>query len=92
MNGVLVYPKDGCPFCSLLKSALRTRRIEYTEFNLSDDSIRAEFYANTGTSTVPQLFLVEGDDNVEPTLTVPTGRRIGGWKEVSSDWQVFENK
>lgn len=89
MSSVLVYSKEGCPFCSLLKAALRQRRIEFTEFDLSDDSTRAEFYANTGTSTVPQVFVDTA--NAQGSLTVPVGVRIGGWKEVSSNWQVFEN-
>lgn len=83
---IVVYSKDGCPFCSLLKAELRKRGFAYREFDLTDDSVRQEFYANTGTNTVPQLFVA--DSTV--TLTHPSGRRIGGWSEVNGDWQSLE--
>lgn len=83
---IVVYSKSGCPFCSLLKMELNKRRLVYTEFDLTDDSIRQIFYDNTGTNTMPQVFLT--DD--ESRLTEPTGRRIGGYSEVSKDWQVLE--
>lgn len=83
---VVVYSKLGCPFCSLLKMELKKRGFTYREHDLSDDSLRAEFYTNTGTNTVPQVFLT----NEETSLTQPTGRRIGGWTDVSSDWQALE--
>lgn len=88
MEQIVVYSKAGCPFCSLLKMELGKRGLVYTEFDLSDDSTRQEFYAHTGTNTVPQLFLT----TQEPGLTQPSGRRIGGWSEVSSAWDVIENK
>ncbi len=83
---IVIYSKDGCPFCSLLKMELSKRGFSFTEYNLSDDSIRAEFYEKTGTASVPQLFLT-----AEPTsLTTPSGQRIGGWSDVSADWQVLD--
>lgn len=82
---VVVYTKDGCPFCSLLKNQLNRKDIPFTSFDLSDDALRAEFYANTGTSTVPQLFLT--DDAC--SLTVPSGHRVGGWREVSANWSLL---
>ncbi len=87
MNTIVVYSKAGCPFCSLLKMELGKRGLGYTEYDLSDDSIRAEFYANTGVSTVPQVFLTEE----KTSLTQPSGHCIGGWTECSLDWQVLEN-
>ena len=88
MNQIVVYSKSGCPFCSLLKAELKKRGLTYTEYDLTDDSIRSEFYENTGVSSVPQLFLTDE----ETSLTCPSGRRIGGWTDVSSDWKVFDNK
>lgn len=87
MKNIVVYSKDGCPFCSLLKAELRKRGFGFEEFDLSDDSIRQEFYANTGTNSVPQLFLAEGNCG----LTTPVGTRIGGWTEVSQNWTVLDS-
>lgn len=87
MMRIIVYSKDGCPFCSLLKNDLRRRGYSFEEFDLSDDSIRAEFYEVTGTKTVPQLFVTDQ----EASLTTPSGSRIGGYSEVSTNWQVLEN-
>lgn len=86
MSQVVVYSKAGCPFCSLLKMELSKRGITYTEYDLSDDSIRAEFYQNSGTNSVPQLFITDEASG----LTAPSGERIGGWSEVSADWKVFD--
>lgn len=83
---IVVYSKVGCPFCSLLKAELRRRGHSYTEMDLSDDSVRQEFYANTGTKTVPQVFV----NNGEVSLTNPTGRHIGDWSAVNKDWQALE--
>ena len=57
MNRIVVYSKAGCPFCSLLKMELDKRDIPYDEIDLSDDSLRADFYARIGASTVPQVFI-----------------------------------
>lgn len=84
-NRIVVYSKDGCPFCSLLKNELRRLGHSFEEFDLSDDATRAEFYAATGVNTVPQLFLTR-----EPAgLTTPSGTRIGGWSEVSGNWNLL---
>ena len=82
---VVVYSKTGCPFCSLLKMELGKRNIAFTEFDLTDDSLRKEFYDKVGVSTVPQVFLTDGP----VSLTEPSGRRIGGYSEVSQDWNVL---
>lgn len=81
-----VYSKDGCPFCSLLKHELRIRGIAHTEFDLSDDAVRAEFYTNTNTRTVPQCYLGE----TEGTLTKPEGESLGGWDSVSKQLDSLE--
>ena len=87
MTNIVVYSKEGCPYCSLLKAELRKRGLAYQEFDLTDDATRKEFYANTDTNSVPQLFLADGVCG----LTAPTGTRIGGWTEVSQNWTVFES-
>lgn len=83
---IVVYSKTGCPYCSLLKSALTRKGFSYDEIDLTDDATRQAFYASTGVNTVPQLFITD-----QPfTLTEPSGERIGGWTEVNADWQPLE--
>jgi glutaredoxin len=85
---LLVYSKNGCPFCSLLKAELATRRISYETFDLSDDVVRASFYANSSKKSVPQVYLTEG----EATLTNPSGESLGGWSEVSKLLDSLANR
>lgn len=86
-TGLVIYSKDGCPFCSVLKRELRERGYAFVEVDLSDDSLRQEFYANTGVKSVPQVFTYEG----LPDLTNPSGLHIGDWSTVSGDWARLEN-
>lgn len=79
---IVVYSKAGCPFCSLLKMELGKRDLPYTVIDLSDDSLRKEFYQNAGVQTVPQLYLTTEPYSAE----VPSGERIGGYTEVTKDW------
>ncbi|ARK07433.1 ribonucleoside-diphosphate reductase subunit beta [Sphingobium phage Lacusarx] len=76
----VVYTKDGCPFCFVLKHELAVRRIDFTEIDLTDDTVRGMFYENTGTNTVPQLYIT----NEIYTETNPSGERIGGWSEAKN--------
>lgn len=82
---VVVYSKLGCPFCSLLKMELGKRGYTYTEFDLTDDALRQAFYAKTGTKSVPQVFLTKE----EPSLDNPTGVGLGGYSDISKDWNVL---
>lgn len=79
MSRLILYSKNGCPFCALLKHELLLRRITYTEFDLSDDDLRQQFYAESQTKSVPQVYLT--DD--EATQTRPSGDPLGGWDMVS---------
>jgi len=76
---LVVYSKGGCPFCSLLKHELTTRGIPHESFDLSKDDVRYLFYENSGTKTVPQVYLTD----LEATLTNPSGEALGGWTQVS---------
>jgi len=86
MSGVVVYSKAGCPFCSLLKMEMKKRGIEFDEIDLSNDANRQAFYDRVGVNTVPQVFL--SDEN--HSITNPSGQRLGGWTEVSTNWEAFD--
>lgn len=79
MEKLVVYHKHGCPFCSLLIHELTNRGIRFDSIDLSDDDVRASFYTNSGTKTVPQVYLTEEDYDI----TTPSGTALGGWTEVS---------
>lgn len=83
---VVVYSKAGCPFCSLLKMEMGKRNIDYIEVDLSSDELRQAFYQQTGTATVPQVYLTDGQEGL---IGLPV-RHLGGWSEVSKDWDVFK--
>ena len=65
-----IYTKDFCIWCDRAKSLLESKNLSFTEIDLSDDSLRSEFYSKLGegVKTVPQIFM----DN----------KRIGGFQEL----------
>lgn len=85
-RSVVVFSKDGCPFCSLLKNELKKRNVEFKEYDLSDDELRQSFYEVYGVKTVPQLFFF---DKLSSSNPLPEDR-VGGWSEVSADWSIFD--
>ncbi len=86
-RSVLVFSKDGCPFCSLLKNELRKRNVEFSEYDLTDNDLRKLFYETYNVSTVPQLFFV---DRLTTESPLPENR-VGGWDDVKKDWSIFNN-
>lgn len=87
MQRIVVYTKEGCPFCSLLKMEMKKRGYEFEQVDLSNDANRQRFYDRVGVNTVPQLFLADDDHTDEN----PSGTRIGGWTEVSRNWEMLES-
>lgn len=76
---LVIYTKEHCPYCSLLKTELANRGIPFTAVDLSDDDVRSSFYSNTGTNTVPQVYITDQ----EFSETAPSGVSLGGYTEVS---------
>lgn len=85
---LVVYSKKGCPFCSLLKAELATRRISYESFDLTDNDVRTLFYANSGKKSVPQVYLTDSP----ATITNPSGESIGGWDTTSKSLDSLANR
>jgi glutaredoxin len=54
-----IYTKDNCIWCDRAKTLLASEDLEYKEFDLSDNKLRAEFYSKIGNDvkTVPQIFI-----------------------------------
>ncbi len=77
---LVVYGKDECPYCHLAKDSLNRLGVDYVYIGLDEEAIRREFYANSGTNSVPQAYLTTEDY----TRTSPSGELIGGWDALSA--------
>lgn len=85
MMELVIYSKDGCPFCHLMKHVFDDNNINYRVVDLSDDATRSEFYNESGTRTVPQAYLTGG----EADASEPFGKSLGGWNDVKDNIQFI---
>ena len=75
LNNLILYTKNDCNWCVLIKGLLNKYNLNYHEINLSNDNIK-KFFSDYGVSTLPQLFnndfLIGGYDNtvkmISPTF------------------------
>ena len=71
-HNVLVFSREGCPFCARAKEMLSERGIRFEELVLNRDYHNSSLRAAAGTETVPQVFidgeLIGGSDEVEAWL------------------------
>jgi glutaredoxin len=65
-----IYTKDFCIWCDRAKTLLDSKDLDFKEIDLSDDTIRSEFYLKIGEGikTVPQVFI--------------DSKRIGGYQDL----------
>ena len=57
---ILIYAKDGCPYCVMAKQLLQSKGVEWTEINIETDAGRRdEMIERSGRMTVPQIFIGE---------------------------------
>lgn len=60
----IVYTKEDCGFCVMLKKLLESKDLEYTEVNIEEDDDARQFLINEGHRSVPQIYksgmLIEG--------------------------------
>lgn len=58
MAEVIIYTRDGCPYCVRAKALLEQKGVAYQEHNASlDPSVRQEMMARSGRNTFPQVFV-----------------------------------
>ena len=70
MAKIEIYSKQWCPYCNKAKALLRTRGLEYSEIDITDDEAgERKMVARSKRQTVPQLFI---DD-----------QSIGGYDDLS---------
>ena len=65
-----VISKPGCPYCSLVRSALTLAGLPFVTIELKTEEGRAVFKEANGVSTFPQVFR--------------SGERIGGYEETAA--------
>ena len=53
---ITMVSKDDCPFCEKAKAFFEKHKLSYEVISLNDDQERKEFYKQTGTSSVPQIY------------------------------------
>lgn len=57
MVEVIIYTTAWCPYCIRAKQLLDSKKVKYTEINVSKAADRAAMTALTGGSTVPQILI-----------------------------------
>jgi len=64
MTEIILYTKDYCPYCKRAKALLRSKCVEFTEFDIqTDPALVDEMISRSGgRRTVPQIFV--GDTHV----------------------------
>ena len=54
---MIIYTTTWCPYCIKAKKLLDTKKVKFTEINVSKPAARAKMVALTGGSTVPQILI-----------------------------------
>ena len=64
MKKVTVYSGDPCPYCAAAKALLKSKNVEYEEFDIWKDAVKAKemLQKTNGARTIPQIFI--GDHHV----------------------------
>lgn len=58
MADVVIYTRNGCPYCTQAKSLLNSKGAAFKEFNASENpDIRQEMIQRSGRNTFPQVFV-----------------------------------
>ena len=53
---ITIYSKNNCPFCDQAKRYLESKKIEYRDINIEDDSDARAFLQAQGHRSVPQIY------------------------------------
>jgi len=69
MKHVKVYTKNGCGYCTMAKTWLNTKNIQFEEVNIESVPKARDFVINEGHRTMPQIYI--------------EGKSIGGYTELA---------
>ena len=74
MRKIELYTKSWCPYCSAAKQLLGEIRVDFTEYDVTDDAdLEREMQQRSGRTSVPQVFI-----NYE---------HIGGYDDLDARWR-----
>ena len=71
MKKVTVYSGDPCPYCAAAKALLKSKNVEYEEFDIWKDAAKAKemLQKTNGARTIPQIFIgsyhIGGNDQLQ---------------------------
>jgi glutaredoxin 3 len=58
MKHIEIYTKDYCSYCHRAKDLLRRKDVEFTEYDVTNDSLKEkEMRERSGRTTVPEIFV-----------------------------------
>ena len=82
----VIYGKDNCPFCEQAKALLTIKGLTFDYLTLGKDYDREDLFALApDAKTVPQIWLVTGEDDTDETWT-----HIGGFQELKASFEKSE--
>ena len=71
MKKVTIYSGDPCPYCGAAKALLKSKNVEFEEFDIWKDPAKAKemLQRTNGKRTIPQMFIVDhyigGNDDLQ---------------------------
>jgi glutaredoxin 3 len=85
MKKVIVYSGDPCPYCAAAKALLKSKNVEYEEFDIWKDAAKAKemLQKTNGARTIPQIFI--GDHHVGGNDQLQEANRDGKLDELLKD-------
>ena len=77
MKKVVIYTGDLCIHCNWATDLLNRKKIKFTEYNITKDTIKREemFKKSNGAKTIPQIFI--GDHHVGGNVELQALERDG---------------
>ena len=74
MKKVTMYSGDPCPYCGAAKALLKSKNVEFEEFDIWKDPAKAKemLQRTNGKRTIPQMFIAVSYTH----LTLPTTSRV----------------
>jgi len=85
MKKVTVYTGDPCPYCAAAKALLKSKNVEYEEFDIWKDAAKAKemLQKTNGARTIPQIFI--GDTYVGGNDQLQAANKDGKLDELLKD-------
>ena len=71
MKKVTMYSGDPCPYCGAAKALLKSKNVEFEEFDICKDPAKAKemLQRTNGKRTIPQMFIgdhyIGGNDDLQ---------------------------